>query len=64
MKKVFRNKNNSNFYYLKELQWSNKALKSNTLYPQILNNQERNTINYLKEKSWNKRFIYDKIQNY
>ena len=67
MKKVFQTKNNDNFYYLKELQWSNKAMKLNPLNPQIRsknNIQNVNQSNFLKEKSWNKRFIYNKIQNY
>ena len=67
MKKVFKNRNNSNFYLLKELQWTNKAMKMNQLNQKIRsqsNPQNMDSINYLKEKSWNKRFIYDSIQNY
>jgi hypothetical protein len=67
MKKVFKNRNNSNFYLLKELQWTNKAMKMNQLNQKIRsqsNPQNMDSINYLKEKSWNKRFIYDNIQNY
>ena len=67
MKKVFQAKNNDNFYYLKELQWSNKAMKLNPLNPKVRNKnnlQNINQANFLKEKSWNKRFIYNKIQNY
>ena len=67
MKKVFQTKNNNNFYYLKELQWSNQAMKLNP-FNQIIKNQNNiqniNPANYIKEKSWNKRFIYNKIQNY
>ena len=62
MKKIFKYRNNSNFYHLKQLQWSNKAMKGNKLIRN--NSQNIDSINYLKEKSWNKRFIYDKIQNY
>ena len=68
MKKVFQARNNDNFYHLKELQWSNKAMKLNQLNAQIINPnnniQNKNSINYLKENSWNKRFIYNKIQDY
>ena len=68
MKKVFQARNNDNFYHLKELQWSNKAMKLNQLNSQIINPnnniQNKNSINYLKENSWNKRFIYNKIQDY
>ena len=67
MKNVFKNRNNSNFYLLKELQWTNKAMKMNQLNQKIRsqsNPQNMDSINYLKEKSWNKRFIYDNIQNY
>ena len=67
MKKMFRTKNNRNFYFIKEIQWSNKAMKINQLNP---NNNNQNSIqninssNLLKEKAWNKRFVYNKIQNY
>ena len=67
MKQIFKNRNNSNFYYLKELQWTNKAMKMNQLNQYIRNKnnfQGIDSINHLKEKSWNKRFIYDSIQNY
>ena len=40
MSKQFRTKNNDNFYYIKELQWTNKAAKMNSFYhnkkPQIM----------------------------
>ena len=49
-----------NFYYLKELQWTNQAMKLNHLNAK----DDQNSVNYLKEKSWNKRFIYNKIQKY
>ena len=64
MKQIFKNRNNSNFYYLKELQWTNKAMKMNQLNQYIRNKnnfQGIDSINHLKEKSWNKRFIYDNI---
>ena len=67
MKKMFQTKNNNNFYYLKELQWSNEAMKLNKLNIKMKNQnnfQNKNPVNYFKEKSWNKRFIYGKIQNY
>ena len=35
MNKIFRNKNNNNFYYIKELQWTNKAAKVNSKYPTL-----------------------------
>lgn len=63
----FGKKNNNNFYYIKELQWSNKASKSNSYYP-ILNSKNISTkidpISYQKEKLWNNRFIYSKIPKY
>ena len=53
MKKVFQARNNDNFYHLKELQWSNKAMKLNQINAQIINPnnniQNKNSINYLKE---------------
>ena len=67
MKKVFQTKNNDNFYHIKEIQWSNKAMKLIPLNAKVKNKnnlQFINPDNYLKEKSWNKRFIYNKIQNY
>ena len=67
MKKLFQSKNNNNFYFLKEIQWSNKAMKLNPLISQFKNTNKlknKSPLNYCKEKSWNKRFIYDKIQNY
>ena len=67
MKNVFQNKNNNNFYHIKELQWTNQAMKLNPLNIKnnIQNNQNNiNSVNYLKEKSWNKRFIYNKMQKY
>ena len=68
MKKVFQAKNNEKFYYLKELHWSNKVMKLNQLNTRITNQnnniQNKNSTNFLKENSWNKRFIYNKIQDY
>ena len=32
MSKTSWKKNNDNFYYIKELQWANKAAKMNTFY--------------------------------
>ena len=67
MKKIFQTKNNNNFYLLKEIQWTNKAMKLNPLSSQFKNTNKlknKDSMNYLKEKSWNKRFIYDKIQKY
>ena len=66
MNSAFR-KNNNNFYYIKELQWANRAAKLNSLYPKI--NQQSNQpiidpIASQKEKSWNNRFVYSKIPNY
>ena len=61
MKKRTESKDNHNFYHLKELQWKNK---SNLRLFDKNNIQNIDSINYLKENSWNKRFIYDKIQNY
>ena len=61
MKKRNETVDNHNFYHLKELQWKNKSnlrlLDKNYL-------QNVDSINYLKENSWNKRFIYNKIENY
>ena len=64
MKRVFKNQNNNNFYYLKELQWTNNAMKIKKLQGNNNNQKYMNSINYLKEKSWNTRFIYNSIQNY
>ena len=67
MKKLFQTKNNNNFYFLKEIQWSNKAMKLNPINSQFKGTNKlknKSSVNYCKEKSWNKRFIYDKIQNY
>ena len=70
MNPAFRKKNNNNFYYLKELQWTNKAAKLNSLQQKLnsknsLNNQPKiEQINLIKEKSWNNRFVYSKIPNY
>ena len=67
MKKIFKYRDNPNFYYLKEIQWTNKALKFNQLNHCLkdrANFQNIDPINYMKEKSWNKRFIYNRIQDY
>ena len=67
MKKVFKNKNNNNFYILKEIQWTNKAKKMKQLNQQMKNQSNSynmKAVNHLKEKSWNKRFIYNSIENY
>ena len=67
MNKVFRNKNNNNFYYIKELQWTNKANKLNSKYPQLNPQTFTNKlepISFQKEKFWNNRFIYSKIPTY
>ena len=66
-KKPFRMKNNKNFYYIKELQWTNKAAKMNSIY-QKLNSQNTTTklesLTLQKEKLWNDRFVYSKIPKY
>ena len=70
MNPAFRKKNNNNFYYLKELQWTNKAAKLNSLQKKLnsqnpINNQPKiEQMNLIKEKSWNNRFVYSKIPNY
>ena len=67
MKKIFKYRDNHNFYLLKEIQWTNKAMKLNQLNPCLkdsTNFQNFDPINYMKEKSWNKRFIYNRIQDY
>ena len=67
MKKIFKYRDNPNFHYLKEIQWTNKAMKFNQLNPCLkdrANFQNIDPINYMKEKSWNKRFIYNRIQDY
>ena len=66
MKKVFQNKNNNNFYYIKELQWTNKASKLNSQYQKLnsINTQKIDPISLQKEKTWNTRFIYSKIPSY
>jgi hypothetical protein len=70
MNPAFRKKNNNNFYYLKAMQWANKAAKINSLQKNLnvqntQNNQPNiNQINLKKEKSWNNRFVYSKIPNY
>ena len=67
MKNIFKNQNNNNFYILKEIQWTNKAMKMNQLNERIKNQRSPknvDSINSFKEKSWNQRFIYDSIQNY
>ena len=60
MNKIFRNKNNNNFYYIKELQWTNKAIKLNS---QNISSKIE-PISYQKEKLWNNRFTYSKIPKY
>ena len=66
MKKVFQNKNNNNFYYIKKLQWNNKASKLNTQYPKLnsINSQNIDPISFQKENFWNNRFVYSKIPPY
>ena len=70
MNPAFRKKNNNNFYYLKELQWTNKAAKLNTLQQKFNEQNSQNSqpkldqMNIMKEKSWNNRFVYSKIPNY
>ena len=67
MNKIFRNKNNNNFYHIKELQWSNKASKLNSYYPKVAsvsNSPKFDPFSYQQEKSWNNRFIYSKIPKY
>ena len=67
MNKVFRNKNNNNFYYIKELQWTNKATKLNSKYPQLnpqIITNKIEPLSFQKEKLWNNRFIYSKIPTY
>ena len=62
---MFQSKNkNKNFYYIKEIQWSNRAMKLNQLNAQINNKNNIQNKNSIKENLWNKRFIYNKIQNY
>ena len=67
MNMQFNNRNNNNFYYIKELQWSNKAGKLNKYYSKIDSQNltgKIDPITYQKEKLWNKRFVYSKIPNY
>ena len=66
MKKMFEskniNKNHNNFYHIKEIQWSNRAMKKNQI--NVNNADKIQKKNSIKENLWNKRFIYNKIQNY
>ena len=65
MKKIFQPKNqNKNFYLIKEIQWSNKAMKLNQLNAKLNNINNIQSKNAIKEDLWNKRFIYNKMQNY
>ena len=70
MNPEFKKKNNNNFYYLKELQWTNKAAKLNSLQQKLNSQNLQNSqlkleqMNLIKEKSWNNRFVYSKIPNY
>ena len=65
MKKIFHPKNqNKNFYYIKEIQWSNRAMKLNQLNEKLNNINNIQNKNTIKEDLWNKRFIYNKMQNY
>ena len=65
MKKIFQPKNqNKNFYLIKEIQWSNKAMKLNQLNEKLNNINNIQSKNAIKEDLWNKRFIYNKMQNY
>ena len=61
MKKRTETFDNDNFYHLKELHWKNQSNKK-LIDKNYLQNIDSNT--YLKENAWNKRFIYNKIQNY
>ena len=61
MNKVCRNTNNNNFYYIKELQWKNKATKLNSQYPKLnpqINMNKIDSLSFQKDKLWNNRFIY------
>ena len=62
---MFQSKNkNKNFYYIKEIQWSNRAMKLNQLNEKLNNINNIQNKNTIKEDLWNKRFIYYKMQNY
>ena len=61
MKKRTETFDNDNFYHLKKLQWKNQS-NMKLIDKNYLQNIDSNT--YLKENAWNKRFIYNKIQNY
>ena len=52
MKKLFQTKNNNNFYFLKEIQWSNKAMKLNPINSQFKGTNKlknKSSVNYCKE---------------
>ena len=47
---MFQSKNkNKNFYYIKEIQWSNRAMKLNQLNAQINNKNNIENKNSIKE---------------
>ena len=64
MNKSFGMKSNSNFYYLKELQWANKAAKKNLFFNTKRQQQQQDLkidpILLKKEQLWDNRFIYSK----
>ena len=67
MSKTSWKKNNDNFYYIKELQWANKAAKMNTFYSKKksqLITTKADSVTMKREKLWNDRFVYSKIPIY